>query len=244
MRKGEEFSAATKPDDQDAPGDLVKPHASVCVGVAGGSASGKSTLVARLINEFGAGAAAVLAHDRYYRDQSHLTPEERAAVNYDHPAALDTGLLLTHLESLRAGCAIAAPVYDFSRHVRAAATERISPAPIIFVEGVLVLADAGLRLALDLRVFVSADEKTRYARRLTRDVVLRGRTAASVEAQYQTTVRPMHLEFVEPSRAYADLIVTQDACTNHELGRVRDRILMIQKLPIGSRGLVHADNQG
>ena len=182
----------------------------ILIGVAGGSASGKSTLVERLIDRLGSDSAAVITHDRYYRDRGALEPDMREALNYDHPDALETELLLSHLQSLRMGLTIEAPVYDFSRHARELRVDRIEPRPVIFLEGLLVLADARLRDAVDLRVFVDTDDETRYLRRLKRDVEQRGRTMESVRAQYAATVGPMHRQFVEPSRRYADLLVVGD----------------------------------
>jgi uridine kinase len=177
------------------------------IGIGGGSASGKSTVVERLIGRLGAETLGVLAHDRYYRDQTSLPADARATLNFDHPDALETELLLTHLAALRAGAAVEAPVYDFTRHARSARVDRVEPRPVMLVEGVLVLADARLRAAMDLRVFVDTDDETRYARRLERDVAERGRTAESVRAQFDMTVRPMHAAFVEPSRQYADIVI-------------------------------------
>jgi uridine kinase len=182
--------------------------ANMVVGIGGGSASGKTTIVERLVGRFGAGMVAVIAYDRYYRDRSTLAAGVRATLNFDHPDALETELLLSHLESLRVGVPVEAPVYDFRRHTRTTDVERIAPRPVILVEGVLVLADPRLRSVMDLLVFVDTDEDARYARRLKRDVADRGRTAESVRAQFDATVLPMHVEFVEPSRRYADVIVT------------------------------------
>lgn len=179
----------------------------IVIGVAGGSGSGKTTVVRRIADSLGDDQVSVLEHDRYYRDRNDLRFEERAALNYDHPDALETDLLVRHVEALRQGQPIEAPVYDFARHARTPATVRIVPRRALIVEGILIFADAGLRKLMDIKVFVDTDDDTRVIRRLQRDVAERGRTMDSVIEQYLTTVKPMHLEFVEPSKRYADLIV-------------------------------------
>lgn len=179
----------------------------VVIGVAGGSGSGKTTVVRRIVESLGDDQVTVLEHDRYYRDRNDLRLEERAALNYDHPDSLETDLLVRHVEAMRAGQAIDAPVYDFARHARTQATDRLVPRRALIVEGILIFADAELRRLMDIKVFVDTDDDTRVIRRLERDVAERGRTMASVIEQYLTTVKPMHLEFVEPSKRYADLIV-------------------------------------
>jgi len=151
----------------------------------------------------------VIHHDAYYRDLAHLPPEKRASVNFDHPSSLETTLLVAHVEALLEGRTVELPTYDFATHTRAAATEVLAPSPVLVLDGILVLADARLRSAMDLKVFVDTDADLRLLRRIRRDVVKRGRTADSVIAQYEATVRPMHLEFVEPSKRHADLIVPE-----------------------------------
>jgi uridine kinase len=179
----------------------------VVIGVAGGSGSGKTTVVRRIVESLGDDQVTVLEHDRYYRDRNDLRFEERAALNYDHPDSLETDLLVRHVEAMRAGQAIDAPVYDFARHARTQATDRLVPRRALIVEGILIFADAELRRLMDIKVFVDTDDDTRVIRRLQRDVAERGRTMESVIEQYLNTVKPMHLEFVEPSKRYADLIV-------------------------------------
>jgi uridine kinase len=177
------------------------------IGVAGGSGSGKTTVVRRIVESIGDDQVLVLEHDRYYRDRNDLRLEERAALNYDHPDSLETDLLVRHLHELRNGRPIEAPVYDFARYARQPVTALAVPRKAIIVEGILIFSDAALRELMDVKVFVDADDDTRFIRRLQRDVADRGRTVSSVIEQYLGTVKPMHLEFVEPSKRYADIII-------------------------------------
>ena len=181
--------------------------ASFVSGVAGGSGSGKTTVVRRIVDSLGPEQVTVLDHDRYYRDRNDLRLEERAALNYDHPDALETDLLVRHVRALKSGEAVAVPQYDFTRHARLPETEVFQPRRALIVEGILVFTDAALRELMDIKVFVDTDSDTRFIRRLQRDVAQRGRTMDSVVDQYQTTVKPMHLEFVEPSKRYADVLI-------------------------------------
>jgi uridine kinase len=183
--------------------------APLVIGVAGGSGSGKTTVVRKILEALGDVRVPVLEHDRYYRDRNDLRLEERAALNYDHPDSLETDLLVRHVNELRAGRAIAAPVYDFSRHARKETTETIIAGRAIIVEGILIYTDPDLRKLMDVKVFVDTDDDTRFIRRLRRDTAERGRTVESVIDQYLSTVKPMHLEFVEPSKRYADVILPQ-----------------------------------
>ena len=177
------------------------------IGVAGGSGSGKTTVVRRIVESIGDSQVIVLEHDRYYRDRNDLRLEERAALNYDHPDSLETDLLVQHVKTLRSGEPIQAPQYDFARHNRLDTFDTVQPRTAIIVEGILIFADAALRALMDVKVFVDADDDTRFIRRLQRDITDRGRTVQSVIDQYLSTVKPMHLEFVEPSKRYADIIV-------------------------------------
>ena len=179
------------------------------IGVAGGSGSGKTTVVRTIADSLGPDRATVLEHDRYYRDRPDLRLEERAALNYDHPDSLETDLLVSHLRALRQGEAVDLPTYDFARYARRPASETVRPRRAIIVEGILIFADAELRRLMDVKVFVDTDDDTRFIRRLQRDLNERGRTVQSVIDQYLGTVKPMHLEFVEPSKRYADIIVPQ-----------------------------------
>ena len=179
------------------------------IGVAGGSGSGKTTVIRKIVDSLGDTQVTVLEHDRYYRDRNDLRFEERAALNYDHPDSLETDLLVEHLLALREGREVDVPVYDFARYARQPVLERVSPRRAIIVEGILIFADAPLRKLMDVKVFVDTDDDTRFIRRLQRDTTERGRTMQSVIEQYLDTVKPMHLEFVEPSKRYADLIIPQ-----------------------------------
>ena len=180
---------------------------SFVIGVAGGSGSGKTTVVRRIVDSLGPEQVTLLDHDRYYRDRNDLRLEERAALNYDHPDALETDLMVAHVRALKAGRSVDVPQYDFTRHARLSEIETFQPRRALIVEGILVFTDASLRDLMDIKVFVDTDSDTRFIRRLQRDVAQRGRTMESVIDQYQHTVKPMHLEFVEPSKRYADEII-------------------------------------
>jgi uridine kinase len=181
--------------------------APIVIGVAGGSGSGKTTVVRRIVENLGDEHVTVLEHDRYYRDRPDLRLEERAALNYDHPDSLETDLMVAHVRALREGHAVDIPVYDFARYARRQATETVHPRQAVIVEGILIYADAPLRGLIDVKVFVDTDDDIRFIRRLRRDVAERGRTMESVIEQYLHTVKPMHLDFVEPSKRYADVII-------------------------------------
>ena len=183
----------------------------IVIGVAGGSGCGKTAVVKEIVRQLGEEHVTVIQHDWYYRDQTHLSHEQRAAVNYDHPDSLETSLLVEHLRLLRHGVDIAVPAYDFENHTRHANTNAAYAKKVIIVEGILVLGEPALREAMDIRVFVDTDPDLRILRRLTRDTVKRGRTVQSVIAQYLSTVRPMHLEFVEPSKRHAHVIIPEGA---------------------------------
>jgi uridine kinase len=179
------------------------------LGIAGGTGSGKSTVSKKIADALPAGAAVVLDHDAYYRDQRGLPLDDRARTNYDHPDALETELLVAHLAELRAGRGVDVPLYDFVEHLRRRETRRVEPVPVVIVEGILVLADVRLREQMDVKIFVDTDPDIRVMRRIRRDMEHRGRTFAQVREQYYRTVRPMHLQFVEPSKRFADLIVPE-----------------------------------
>lgn len=180
------------------------------LGIAGGSGSGKSTIAHSILDLLPKGTGVLLQQDHYYRPQAHLPEEERALVNYDHPDSLELDLLATHLDALRSGQSVVRPTYDFTVHDRVAAQSVvIEPAAIIVVEGILVLADEGLRSRFEVKLFVDTDPDIRVMRRIRRDLEHRGRTFAQVRKQYYETVRPMHLAFVEPSKRFADIVIPE-----------------------------------
>lgn len=181
----------------------------IILGVAGGSGSGKTTIVREIVQALGPDVISVIHHDSYYCDRSSVPAEERKSLNYDHPDALETRLLVRHLEELRAGRAVEVPVYDFSTHTRTERVEHVHPRPIVIVEGILILAERALRELMDIRVFVRTDADLRVIRRIERDVAQRERSLESVVEQYVKTVRPMHLEFVEPSERWAHVIIPE-----------------------------------
>lgn len=178
------------------------------LGIAGGSGSGKTTVARRLVEIFAEPRIVqLIAQDAYYKDQAHLSFEERQEINYDHPLAFDNDLLSAHLSALREGRSVEQPIYSFLKHTRLSETLSISPAKIIILEGILVLEDARLRDLCDIKVFVDTDSDERFIRRLSRDMMERGRSLDSVIDQYLTSVRPMHLQFVESTKRYADVII-------------------------------------
>jgi len=179
----------------------------VIIGIAGGSGSGKSTVLDRMVAELGSENVGVLDHDAYYLDLQHLSFDERALYNFDHPGALDTDLLTEHIDLLLDGYEVEKPIYDFTRHTRTGLTETVSPRPVIIVEGILVLADERLVERMDIKIFVDTDDDVRLIRRIRRDITERERVVESVLDQYEKTVRPMHIEFVEPSKRKADVII-------------------------------------
>jgi len=179
------------------------------IGIAGGSGSGKTTLARLVIERVGPERIAYLPHDAYYRDLTDLPLNQRMAINFDHPDSLDSSLLAQHIQQLKNHEPVDLPVYDFKTHTRTERVERIEPRPVIVVEGILIFADAELRKLLDVKIFVDTDSDIRFIRRLERDINERGRTTEIVIHQYLSTVRPMHMEFVEPSKRYADVIVPE-----------------------------------
>ena len=194
------------------------------IGIAGGTGSGKTTLMNNLIREF-SGVVTVLSHDNYYKRHDELTYEERCRLNYDEPAALETDLMARHLDILRRGGEIDCPVYDFTVHNRSDETIRISPEKVIIVEGILIFENQPLRELMDIRIFVDTDSDVRLCRRIKRDVNKRGRSLESVLQQYQETVKPMHEMYVEPSKKYANIIVPEGGKNLVALDMIRGRIL-------------------
>ena len=193
------------------------------IGIAGGTGSGKTTLMKNLISTF-SGSVTLLSHDNYYRRHDELTYEERCKLNYDEPAALETDLMARHLDSLRHGEAIDCPVYDFTVHNRSDETIRINPEKVIIVEGILIFENKELRDLMDIRIFVDTDADVRLCRRIKRDVRDRGRSLESVLEQYQNTVKPMHEQYVEPSKKYADIIVPEGGKNLVALDMIMGRI--------------------
>ncbi|UTH74967.1 uridine kinase [Chromobacterium sp. IIBBL 290-4] len=181
------------------------------IGVAGGSGSGKTTVTNKVLETIGSEMAAVIIQDYYYRDQSHLTFEQRLGTNYDHPQAFDWPLLISHIDDLRNGRSIEMPLYDFANHTRSDKTVTVQPAPVIVIEGLFPLYDAALREMMSLKIFVDTDSDVRFIRRLKRDIAERGRTMESVIEQYLSTVRPMHNQFIEPTKRFADVILPHGA---------------------------------
>ena len=179
------------------------------LGIAGGTGSGKTTVVDAIVEALAGAPVAFLEHDAYYRDLHEMEFEERAAQNFDHPDAFETELMVEHIQQLRRGVAIEKPVYDYASHLRTEQTIRVEPSPVLVVDGILVLAEERLRDTMDLKIFVDTDADVRLARRIQRDIKERGRSPDSVLDQYMTTVRPMHLQFVEPSKRYADIIIPE-----------------------------------
>lgn len=196
----------------------------VVIGVAGGSGSGKTTVAQRILAAIGEQNIACLPHDAYYRDFDAIPRIAGEIVNFDHPDALETSLLVQHIVQLRQGVPVQIPIYDFSTHSRSTQTRTVYPAPIVLVEGILIFADAALRDQLDVRIFVDADADIRFIRRLERDVNERGRTVESIIYQYLESVRPMHLDFVEPSKRYADMIVPEGGYNDVAIHLLTDHI--------------------
>lgn len=196
----------------------------VALGVAGGSGSGKTTVARAILHAVGAHRIAFLAQDSYYRDIPWPSEAALLAHNFDHPHALDSELLVAHLRALKAGQAVEVPVYDFVHHRRAAETHRVEARPVILVEGILLFAEPELRSLLDFKVFVDTDADVRVVRRIRRDLAERGRAVADVLRQYEATVRPMHLEFVEPSKRWADVIVPEGGENQVALAMVAARV--------------------
>ncbi len=181
----------------------------VIIGIAGGTGSGKTTVAKEVLKHFPGAGVATIHHDSYYIDRSHMPFEQRTRINYDHPDAFENALMLDHLCELKAGRAIEKPLYDYETHTRRSETLTVRPTRIILVEGILVLAVEEIRAMLDIKLYVDTDADERFIRRLRRDMVRRGRTAEQVIEQYLQTVRPMHLQFVEPSKRYADVIIPE-----------------------------------
>jgi uridine kinase len=200
------------------------PAPPLVLGVAGGTGSGKTTVANVILKRVGAQHIAYVPHDAYYRNFSDLPKSQRDLINWDHPDSLETDLMIEHVRQLRAGQSVELPVYDFTMHARSSRTVRVEPQPIILVEGILIFAEPRLRELFDVKIFVDTDADIRFIRRLQRDIAERGRTVASVIQQYLTTVRPMHLEFVEPSKRYADVIIPEGGLNEVAMDMVVARV--------------------
>ncbi|MCJ7723699.1 MAG: uridine kinase [Anaerolineales bacterium] len=194
------------------------------IGIAGGSGSGKTTVAQTILNRVSPERIAFLQHDAYYKDLQELPPIQRAEVNFDHPNSLDTNLLIQHIEQLKANQSVKLPIYDFSTHSRTDQTFTVYPRRVILVEGILIFVEPPLRELFNVKLFVDTDPDIRFIRRLQRDITERGRTTESVIHQYLSTVRPMHLEFVEPSKRYADVIIPEGGFNTAALDMVIARI--------------------
>jgi len=199
------------------------------IGIAGGSGSGKTTVAQEILQRVGRERIAFLQHDSYYKDLSGLPPTQRAQINFDHPNSLETELLIQHVASLREGKAVEVPIYNFSTDSRTGQTFTVQPRRVILVEGILIFTEAALREMFDVKIFVDTDPDLRFIRRLERDLAERGRTTESVIKQYQSTVRPMHLEFVEPSKRYADVIIPEGGFNTAALDMVVARVNVLLK---------------
>jgi len=209
------------------------------IGIAGGTGSGKTTVANAILDRVGADHIASFPHDAYYKDLTALTPGLRAQINFDHPDSLETTLLIDHLQQLRNGKSIDLPVYDFKTHTRTPQTIRIDPKPVVMVEGILIFMEPDLRKLFDIKIFVDTDADIRFIRRLQRDIAERGRTSESVIHQYLETVRPMHLEFVEPSKRYADVIIPEGGLNTVAMDIMVARIQAL----LYDRGLITPDRR-
>jgi uridine kinase len=203
---------------------MTKTKQPLVIGIAGGSGSGKTTVATEILHSVGEEIASYIPHDAYYRDLSQLPENQRAEINFDHPNSLDTGLMIEHIKTLIDGKPINLPIYDFTAHTRTDEFIPIPPKPVILVEGILIFADPDLRKLFDVKLFVDTDSDIRLIRRIRRDISERGRTVESVLDQYEATVRPMHLEFVENSKRYADVIIPEGGFNQVALDMVIARI--------------------
>lgn len=203
----------------------------VTVGVSGGTASGKTTVSEAILERVGRERVAFIQHDAYYRDLSHLTFDERRYVNFDHPDALETDLLVRHLDALCQGQQVTVPIYDFGHHVRSPDVRIVEPKPLVLVEGILIFVEPELRRRLDIKIYVDAEADLRFIRRLQRDIEERERTVSSVIDQYISTVQPMHLEFVEPSKRYADIIIPGGGFNQVAVDMVATKVLAMIEAP-------------
>ena len=215
---------------------MSSPSTPLVIGVAGGTGSGKTTVATVILKRVGAQNIAYVPHDAYYRNFSDLPRAQRDIINWDHPDSLETDLMVEHVRALKAGRAVDLPVYDFTTHSRSGKFVHLEPQPIILVEGILIFAEPRLRELFDVKIFVDTDPDIRFIRRLQRDIAERGRTAQSVIQQYLNTVRPMHLEFVEPSKRYADVIIPEGGLNEVAMDMVVARIQALVGPPVPPPG--------
>lgn len=201
----------------------------IVLGIAGGTGSGKTTVTSTILDKINAHTS-LLEQDAYYRDMPNLSLEERAKLNYDHPDAIEFSLLIQHIKTLKTGVAIEKPIYDFTKHTRKKETVQIQPARILIVEGILIFAIPELRELFDMKIFVDTDDDERLLRRISRDLKERGRSFESVQEQYRNSVKPMHLEFVEPSKRYADVIIPRGGGNSIGIDMVASRLQYLLNL--------------
>ena len=201
-----------------------KRHTPIVIGIAGGSGSGKTTVASSLLKRVGANHIAFLPHDAYYRDLSELNQTQRSQINFDHPDSLESDLMAKHILQLKNWEPVELPVYDFTRDKRTDRTVHVEPRPVVLVEGILIFYEPELRKLFDVKIFVDTDADIRFIRRLQRDIIERGRTTESVVQQYLNSVRPSHMEFVEPSKRYADVIIPEGGMNTVALDMVTARV--------------------
>lgn len=199
----------------------------IIIGVTGGTGSGKTTVTRKIIEEFGDVSLAYIPQDAYYKDQSHLTMDERVLTNYDHPFAFDNDLLSEHIRQLLDGQAVQMPVYDFTQHNRAVETIRVQPKEVIIIEGILIFSDKELRDLMDIKVFVDTDDDIRIIRRIKRDMAERGRSLDSIIDMYTSIVKPMHEQFIEPTKKFADIIIPEGGSNNVAIDLMTTKIRSI-----------------
>ncbi|MEY8370430.1 uridine kinase [Aerococcaceae bacterium 50-4] len=199
----------------------------IIIGVTGGTGSGKTTVTRKIIEEFGDVSLAYIPQDAYYKDQSHLTMDERVLTNYDHPLAFDNDLLSEHIRQLLDGQGVQMPVYDFTQHNRAEETIRVEPKEVIIVEGILIFSDKELRDLMDIKVFVDTDDDIRIIRRIKRDMAERGRSLDSIIEMYTSIVKPMHEQFIEPTKKFADIIIPEGGSNNVAIDLMTTKIRSI-----------------
>ncbi|MFJ8450895.1 uridine kinase [Aerococcus viridans] len=199
----------------------------IIIGVTGGTGSGKTTVTRKIIEEFGDVSLAYIPQDAYYKDQSHLTMDERVLTNYDHPFAFDNDLLSEHIRQLLDGQAVQMPVYDFTQHNRAEETIRVEPKEVIIIEGILIFSDKELRDLMDIKVFVDTDDDIRIIRRIKRDMAERGRSLDSIIDMYTSIVKPMHEQFIEPTKKFADIIIPEGGSNNVAIDLMTTKIRSI-----------------